>query len=208
MVDDSESTIIDGIEYIKRFDIHTKPFCVLGVLKTQNGLSIEREMLMWLTKSFDVYSVRQEPPGELFEYPALKFMKELCERKHCYCLYLHTKGAANGGKTQRRIRNMWRYEIEHNIDAYIKPLDSDDPVVTTQLTGERMHTWYNMFFANESAMRTVDLSRPNSNRMVYEYLFRNSPTKIIGTYSSDVTTAEQRHIYRDKLLNEHGGDSY
>ena len=47
--------------------------CVLGVLLSDHGKQIEQYMLSWLTKKYNVISVRQPLPGSLFEYPALRY---------------------------------------------------------------------------------------------------------------------------------------
>ena len=51
--------------------------CVLGVLKTSKGLQIKNEMLSWLNTKHNVFCVEQEPPGKLFEYPAIYYAIKL-----------------------------------------------------------------------------------------------------------------------------------
>ena len=52
--------------------------CVLGVLKSEEGLKIKEEMLSWLSPLYDVELVEVDPPNDkLFEYP---FIKRACEK--------------------------------------------------------------------------------------------------------------------------------
>ena len=51
--------------------------CVLGVLKSEEGLRIKEEMLGWLNEKYDVTLVEVDPPNDIeFELP---FIKKDCE---------------------------------------------------------------------------------------------------------------------------------
>ena len=45
--------------------------CVLGVLKTEEGLRIKEEMQLWLRDRYELICVEQDPPGVLIEFPAM-----------------------------------------------------------------------------------------------------------------------------------------
>ena len=48
--------------------------CILGVLKSEEGLKIKEEMLSWLSPLYDVELVEVDPPNDkLFEYPFINF---------------------------------------------------------------------------------------------------------------------------------------
>lgn len=64
---------------------------VMGVLKTQRGLIIKERISKYLRSRFNILYVEQEPPGKLFEYPAIKYALKLAIDMNEPVLYLHTK---------------------------------------------------------------------------------------------------------------------
>jgi len=91
-----------------------KHLCVFGVLKTAEGLKIKEEMLEWLNPLYNVLCIEQDPPGTMFEYPAIKYALKLSIEMNEPVLYIHTKGAANK-KTwyQTGVRNIWKNEFSN-----------------------------------------------------------------------------------------------
>ena len=126
--------------------------CVLGVLKTQQGLKIKDEMLTWLSKYYDVITVEQEAPGELFELPGLAMAAELCYITHEPVLYLHTKGAAMQNNAQPMVRKCWEIEFGENRETYFELVNTDRPTVAAPLVAKKNHVcWFNGFVMNYMA---------------------------------------------------------
>lgn len=176
-----------GCTIVEHIDGKHKPLCVLGVLLTPRGIEIRDEMISVLSPYYHVYEVQQPEPGVLFEYPALRFMQELCLHQHQPCLYLHTKGAASNGSMQSRVRKMWYHEFLHCIDWYMQQTDTTYPVVACPFTGTGRQTWFNGFYVNEYAMASVNIE-PNADRYHFESLFRDYPhVRIEARIDNDVS---------------------
>ena len=93
--------------------------CILGVYETLNGLDIAGEMSIWLKKQYKLFKVTQEPiEGNLYEFPALLFASEFCQRINEPVLYIHTKGAANTTPVQEVVRTLWKKEFKQNKGWY------------------------------------------------------------------------------------------
>ena len=63
---------------------------------------------------YEIYKIYQKYPGELNEYPALRFAQWLTENKNItFLLYLHTKGAThkNWKDGSILIRKLWAREF-------------------------------------------------------------------------------------------------
>ena len=174
-------------------------FCVLGVLATENGRQIERYMLSWLQKKYTVYAIRQQPPGSLYEYPALRFAQLLSMEKKQPVLYLHTKGAANKRKLQCKTVNMWRYEfVEHKSD-YRKNLGDYD--LLCPYSGPQNITWLNGFIASDKAFSAIPPIEIFENRYYYETLFKGTQLKCFGRRLNNIAITEEidntNSMYRD-----------
>ena len=142
-------------------------------------------MLSWLTETYNVICIYQEPPGKLYEYPALRAAQYFVSNsdKYEYCLYIHTKGAGNPNPIQQRIKNMWKVEFgSKKFQEYINAIsDKDSPIVACPFAGPDRQTWYNGFFANKKAWNDLDIIKPTDNRYLFECIWRNyKNTKIIG----------------------------
>ena len=185
------------VEIIKHFEKNTKTMCFLGVLKTEEGLKIEKELLDWLVNSYDVISIRQEAPGNQFEYPALSYMQDYCiENNIEYCLYLHTKGAANVKPMQKYIRNLWKHEFSDRKSVYETQVNTTKSVVICPFTGKAKTTWFNGFFINLRALKRMNKISLVGNRYHYETLFRTEPTvSVIGMIYNDVDDERNGNPY-------------
>lgn len=160
--------------------------CVLGILVTNLGLKIDKELTYWLEKEYEIYKVYQKYPGKLYEYPALKFAQWLVENKNIsFLLYLHTKGASHKIITQRDnlIKNLWKTEFSKpRNQLYISQLISNKADVVTPLrTG--IVTWFNGMFISKRAFQLNNILE-NKNRFVYEFYFKNNNTRIKGILSN------------------------
>lgn len=196
-----------GIEIIQHLSTSELPShriktCILGVLLSDNGKKIEKYMLSWLTKKYNVFSIRQPLPGTLFEYPALKFAQLFSTEYKEPVLYLHTKGAANPSKQQRQIINMWRHEFADSKASYERMLDNYDLLLP--YSGPQNITWMNGFFATAKAFASIPPISVFDNRFYYEILFKGSYlscyghrlNNIIRIDSSDTTNLMYRDINR------------
>ena len=160
--------------------------CVLGVLVTNLGLKIEKELTYWLEKDYEIYKVYQKYPGILYEYPALKFAQWLVENKNIsFLLYLHTKGASHKiiSKRDNLIKNLWKTEFSKpRNQLYISQLISNKADVVTPLrTG--FVTWFNGMFISKRAFQLNNILE-NKNRYIYEVYFKNNITRIKGIVSN------------------------
>lgn len=147
--------------------------CVLGVLKTDEGLKIKEELLSWLIPSYEVIAVEQEAPGRLYEYPAIQLAADMAYRTSSDVLYLHTKGAFNRHPVNADIRRMWRNEFGNLLKAkkYYDLVDKDPmkPVIATPIMGPNKETWFNAFVIGQCAAFSVSAGiRPDKDRYVFE----------------------------------------
>lgn len=160
---------------VEHYPNHGKPYCVFGSMQTERGKKIEELTLRWLRPYYDVYVVKHD--GRDFEYTAIKFMHDFIGRKNASCLYLHTKGACNQRECAIRVRRMWRYEFTERQKEYLKAIEGDGAIVATPYTGKEKVTWFNGWFANAEAIRTMNLIKTR-NRFWYEYeLFKDAEVK-------------------------------
>ena len=178
-----------------------KPLCFFGVLCTDKGLSIKKDMMSWLSEEYNVYAVYQDFPGKYFEYPTLRFMQYYMLKNDIpYALYLHTKGAYNENLLQAGVRNMWKSEFVKNKKKYIDAINFNKTSVVAPLSGIRKETWFNGFFATREAMELAPLEEPNKDRYFYERLFENvDEVNIIGlmrnlTYAGEAIKMSAAYI--------------
>ena len=130
--------------------------CVLGVLKTEEGLRIKEEMQLWLRPNYEVICVEQDPPGELIEFPAMLEAIMLSLHTNEPILYLHTKGAANIHGNQKFVRQLWQYEFTKNADWYFKQIEADEPKVAAPIVSKKRGiTWFNGFSFNPAAANNM-----------------------------------------------------
>ena len=81
---------------------------------------------------------------------------------------------------------MWQHEFGELAERYARIVDTPEPVAACPFTGEGKETFYNGFVANAAAMAAIPDIKPNTDRMIYEYIFRGSPVKVYGTIFNDV----------------------
>ena len=170
--------------------------CVFGCYLTEEGKRIKSEMLKWLNNEYAVFCVDQDPPGKLFEYPALKYAIQMAIDISAPVLYLHTKGAGNPVRgtapcaaypvgyraidcmpTNRKnedwqqcVRNMWKHEFTVNKMAYFNAVMTNTPMVACPYHSKNNKiTWQNGFVMNPLAAKEVlKTFRLTSNRYYYE----------------------------------------
>ena len=196
-----------GVEIIKPDNVDTsKVTCVFGVLKTSEGLKIQDELMEWLAQNYNVYMVRQDPPGEQYEYPAIRYALDLCvENDLDYVLYIHTKGAVYTRTITTGTRLMWKDEFINKIDWYKNTCSTSNPVVATPFSSKRGTTWMNAFFINKAACKICDLKKNYKNRFYYEHIFvmpENSKISVVARILNDVDEPihEQQHEKMNNYL--------
>lgn len=157
--------------------------CVLGVLKTEEGLRVKDEMLQWLRPVHNVYAVEQEAPGALYEFPAMALAFEMCHKAQTPVLYIHTKGAANPHMVQGMIRKMWQGEFGNpeKANEYMKLVECDEPRLAAPVVGDDSQTWFNAFVMNPAAAAVLrDAVRPSADRYFFECVARNTSVKVVS----------------------------
>ena len=163
--------------------------CVFGILKTTDGLDIREEMMPWLSEHYSVIPVEQDPPGELFEYPAILAAAKTAVELGEPVLYIHTKGAAHPSEMQELVRYMWRLEFTENMEKYLTAVSRTEPAVACPYTGINRVTWFNGFFMNPGAANKLLSTITIRDRYWYEMMFRDkvmSDVKLTGILNSRV----------------------
>lgn len=178
----------NSIEIIEYNKINTECICVLGCLKTKLGIKILKELLSWVPIKYHTYIVYQDPPGKLFEYPALKFAKDIAILSNKPVLYLHTKGAANNNPIQPLVRKSWKFLFYDNYQLAINSIQNNNTVYCL-MTGEKNKvTWYNGFIANVDAWKNAKIIQSN-NRFFYEhYIWINTNSKVVSYIKKNFET--------------------
>lgn len=182
--------------------------CVFGILKTEYGLKIKEEMLEWLSPLYDVLQIEQEPPGVLFEYPAIQYTMKLSIETNEPVLYIHTKGAGHpNGWYNKGVLKVWKMEFgekqrAEEIFNFINHQKS--PTVVCPFTGKSKATWFNAFVVNPSAAKIIldNLKTPNEckDRYYYEVDKCNFPEiNVIGSICDKCDTTDLSPI-ANKLL--------
>lgn len=187
-----------------------KNLCVLGVLLTDRGKEIKNEMLSWLNNDYDVLCIEQNPPGEMFEYPAIKAAIKLSIEMNEPVLYIHTKGAAHDYIWERTIRNnqteirkFWKREFTVNKNAYFNyPIDSC--LVTTPMLEDDGKTIFNAFVIYpEAAKALLPSYHLDKDRFYYEDLFSKiSAINLIGVVKHRTPEIEIRKYIENGDFNE------
>lgn len=146
--------------------------CVLGVLRTELGIRIKAEMESWLKPVYNVIAVEQEPPGRMFEFPAISLALDVAIHSLEPVLYMHTKGAACPNWAQPWVRRLWMQEFGNpeNARKYFDMANGAGPIVATPITSEEgKHTWFNAFVVNPTAAAILrEHIRLDNNRYFYE----------------------------------------
>lgn len=177
----------------------SRSLCVLGAVESEMGKEIADELKGWLSWYYEVFTVWHD--GSLFEQPALRFAQDLAKLTNKPILYLHTKGAYNKPDFSARVRKMWRQEFAKDPNKYFATVKTDAPAVACPFTGDDRMTRYNGFVANAAAWRCIPDIEPNSDRMVFEKLWRDSPANIFGLINDNINhdTLWEAHAYLKKL---------
>lgn len=197
---------MDMFEYIPA-KITTPDICVLGVLASDAGIEIKNEMLSWLLDGYNVIAVNQEPPGILFEYPALYCAQDISFRTHRPILYLHTKGAANQNAkySQCNVRLLWKDEFLNHKKEYMNAVYTNNATVACPIISNKLKiTWWNGFIANYAAWTHIGQIEPSENRFVFEQLFKNSDVNAYGRITSHYDSNKASEYSALNFINNYG----
>ena len=151
-----------------------KIVCVFGIYVTDYGLQIADSMLNWLLPEYDVYCVYQLYPGELYEYPALRFAQWFSLNYNISIIfYLHTKGSANRIYYNAKVRTFWKIEFRKpNNNIYIKLLKDNITDISVPYRYNAC-TWFNGMFISNRAFIMVNEIPLAKWRFHYEcFLFK------------------------------------
>jgi len=179
-----------------------KNLCVLGCLLTEAGKTIKAEMLSWLEKEYDVLCIDQNPPGSMFEYPAIKCAIKMAIDMNEPVLYLHTKGAAHdyiwerGIKNyQTEIRKFWSKQFIENKSAYFSA-DLNSVLVNTPMLSNERKTIFNAFViypnAAKELLKTFHIDK---DRFYYERMFSEISTINVQGIVKHLTTENEIKQY-------------
>lgn len=132
--------------------------CVMGVLKTKKGLVIKERISSYLKKYFDILYIEQDPPGDLFEYPAINIALKMAIDMNEPVLYIHTKGAADPYHAwyQKPVKKLWQQEFgtDKVIDSYNK-VCCDEAKIICPIAGDAKQTWWNGMIINTAAAKII-----------------------------------------------------
>jgi hypothetical protein len=185
----------------------------MGVIKNEKGLLIKNRISSYLKPNFDILYVEQEPPGVIFEYPAIKTTLELAIEKNEPVLYIHTKGAIDPNNMwyQTPVKKLWEQEFGTNkVKNSYKHVCCDKPKIICPIAGNAKQTWFNGFIINPAAakiilptLKTPDKLKDNkitkNSRYYHEYFMCNFPEiAIISSAVKGVHDVKNTH----KLLKE------
>lgn len=163
--------------------------CVLGVLKTVEGLIIKEEMLGWLNEKYDVTLVEVDPPNDIeFELPFIKKACEVAIESNEPVLYLHTKGAGNKNSTQPIVRNAWQYAFTKDQNFYFDSVNTTVPTAASLFVDVvNKVCWYNAFVFNVAAAKQIlTVLKPHTDRYWFEQgMLTEANVDVVGNVESD-----------------------
>lgn len=177
-----------------------KMLCVFGVLKNPRGLFIRDRISEYLKKRFDIFYVEQDPPGVMFEYPAIRCALNMAIKMNEPVLYIHTKGAVDPHKMwyQKPAKQIWEHEFgtDKAFEIFEK-IDVSEPIIATPLVGPNNATWYNAKVINPSAAKIIlESFHFTKDRYFYEWdMQSDNRIKVIGTFISKIMDPGPLHRF-------------
>ena len=156
------------------------------------GIIIENEMLDWLLPEYDIYCIYQKYPGNLYEYPYLRFAQWIMQALNkTILLYLHTKGAFNSHPFQFTIRKLWMNEFKSPRNKiYIQPILKNISDITTPFR-KGACTWYNGMFISKRAFDLIPMVSIEKRRHFYEGgIFAVNNIRIKGIIKNRISPKE------------------
>ena len=183
-----------------------KMLCVFGVLKNRRGLFIRDRISEYLKKRFDIFYVEQEPPGVMFEYPAIRCALNIAIKMNEPVLYIHTKGAVdpNHAWYQKNAKQLWEHEFGTDKAFEIfERADVDVPMIVCQIIGAHNETWFNGKVINPAAAKIIlETFHLDRDRYYYEAAMQKDPRiKCIGSFYTDPIWPDDSHNF-DRIVKE------
>ena len=169
---------------------------VMGVLKTAKGLIIKERLTKYLKPRFDILYIEQEPPGKLYEYPAIKYALKLAIEMDEPVLYIHTKGASDPHHMwyQTPVKKLWEQEFgTKKVEDSYKKVCCAEPTIICPIAGTHNETWWNGMIINPSAANLIlptlktpnvltdRVVSPNSRWYYEEFMCRLPNLKVISS---------------------------
>ena len=168
----------------------------MGVLKTAKGLIIKERLTKYLKPRFDILYIEQEPPGKLYEYPAIKYALKLAIEMDEPVLYIHTKGASDPHHMwyQIPVKKLWEQEFgTKKVEDSYKKVCCAEPTIICPIAGTHNETWWNGMIINPSAAKLIlptlktpnvltdRVVSPNSRWYYEEFMCRIPNLKVISS---------------------------
>lgn len=150
---------------------------VMGVLKTKKGLIIKDKISNYLKERFNILYIEQEPPGTLYEYPAIKYALKLAIEMNEPVLYIHTKGAADPYNMwyQKPVKKLWELEFgTSKVEESYKKVCCEEPTIICPIAGTNNQTWWNGMIINPAAAKIILPTLKTPNVLTNNYVSPNS----------------------------------
>lgn len=181
-----------------------KMLCVFGVLKTKKGLLVKDRITNYLKDRFDILYIEQEPPGTMYEYPAIKYALQMAIEMNEPVLYIHTKGAADPYHNwyQKPAKQLWEHEFgTDKVCEIYKMLNTNEPMIACPIIGPNNATWFNGKMINPAAAKIIlETFHFDKNRYYYEWdMQKDERIKVIGTYYSKPLAVDEKHPSIQKI---------
>ncbi len=189
----------NGIEIEEYNTTDTEFIAVIGCLKTDKGMKILKELLSWVPNKFHTYIVYQDPPGNLYEYPAMKWAKDVAKLYNKPVMYIHTKGAVYTRLENNWVRETWKDFYLNHYD-WIKKTISNNNTVCCLHTGKTKVTWFNNFIATPDAWEQAKIIQ-TTDRWYYEQcIWKQTNCNVIGFKTNDKNKPQDMWNYMQKIL--------
>lgn len=160
----------------------TRPIAILNIYAVPRGLSIEEELLSWVSKYYNVIVVEHD--GTKFEYPGLSLANKFVTNNDVTVpiMYIHSKGSYHVRRESEPCRRMWRNEFTKRRQEYFDVVNTDIPMIAAPYQGELHRDWNgiaikegevfnipyeNGWIANPAAVKQMNVFISN-NRYDYE----------------------------------------
>lgn len=191
----------NGIEIVEYNTTDTECIAVIGCLKTDKGMKILQELLSWVPTKFHTYIVYQDAPGNLYEYPAMKWAKDVANLFNKPVMYIHTKGAVYNRKETVFVRNRWKQFYIEEYDWCAKQLNNENTVCCLY-TGKTKVPWFNSFIATPDAWGKAKIVISNDRWYFEQGIWKQTDCNVIGKDANDKDTAQSMQQMINKLLKK------